>query len=63
MEDMIVYWDAKGNCLARVILEADVKLEDAEEHIYPAMQDVFGKNDEGLSVVNNSSYEFSEEWG
>jgi len=61
-EDMVVYWDAKGNVLARVIFEDGEDLEEVEEYLYPAMVDVFGKDEQLNDIVQNSSYEHSEEW-
>ena len=62
MEDMIVYWNKRGEVLAKVIIVDDISLEKIEEHIYPAMMDSFGKDENGEAIVDNSSYEHSSEW-
>lgn len=59
---MIAFWDCRGAVLAKVIFSDKIDLTKAEEFFYPAMMDVFGKDSDGDQVVNNSSYEFTEEW-
>ena len=61
-EDMIVYWNSRGEPLARVIFMDGEDLEAAEEYLYPAMMDVFGKDEQLNDIVDNSSYEDSKEW-
>jgi len=65
MENMIVYWNAKGEPLVRVLIDSDAPggIERVDEFLYPAMMDVFGKDEQGEPVVNNSSFEFADEWG
>ncbi len=61
-EDTIVFWNTKGQPLARIIFDEEVILEKAEEHLYPAMMDVLGKDEDGEYFVGNSSYDFASEW-
>jgi len=61
-EDMIVFWNIKGGPLARITFEDGEDLEKAEEFLYPAMMDVFGKDENDAHIVQNSSYEHHDEW-
>ena len=61
-EDTIVYWNNRGEPLAVVSFEDTMDLEKVEEHLYPAMIDVFGVDERGYCIVDNSSYEYIDEW-
>ena len=62
MEDMIVYWNDRGEPLARETIEQGARIKDVENALELAMHKAFGLTKYGNPKIDNTSYDFSDEW-
>ena len=60
MENMVVYWDEKGNPLVKLSMgDCGISLEKVEERV---SSEIIGLLSENGIEVDNTSYENEEEW-
>jgi hypothetical protein len=64
-EDMIVYWNKKGESYVEVRFPEGIDMTaliKIDGEINKLVQELFGEDKDGNSIIDNSSYEFSAEW-